>query len=430
MKLRQGMSWRGTFGLGLAVSVAIVCTAPTRAEAATSSVRVASQQAQARFVRTKADGASVRNFPDRHALVVREMKTGELLRVRDESVGFLEVEAFGGLPVWVYGEFLQPTGRGGLMRVTGSGVNMRPRPGSGVDNMPLSTKLQRNDEVVFIERQNPSKPLADDWVKVWSPQSARGWVLASETASESDSAAAQAKWSEPAHPELAKDPVTEAAAPRKDPKATTPTTAAQPQDTGAASGGSAPDASREAIVALANADKLFNDAVAVDAADLTEVVEAYELVLRTAPPGSNAYELALRRLGETKARAGIQDLQRQIESEKQRREEELARLAREEENQQLAETPLWGRFQARGWLEKEMSGGQPVYTLHWAGGAVGEAVCTTGRYNLDLFEGFEVGVMGTFVHQGVTDGADGWLELPQLDVYRIEVISGSGARGR
>ena len=312
MKLRQEINWRGTFGLGLVASIAIVCGAATRAVAATPGSRPATLQEQARFVQAKSGGARVRNFQDRHALIVREMNVRELMRVYGESVGFLEVEAIGGLPVWVYGEFLQPTGRGGLMRVTGTGVNMRPRPGSGVDNMPLRTKLQRGDEVVFIERQTPSKPLAEDWVKVWSPQRARGWVMASETESAPDSAAALAKWSEPVHPELAApEPVAEAAAPRaKTPAAPTPEAAAP-----------AAQAGSEAIVALAEADKLFNDALAVDSPDLMPVIEAYERVLRTAPPGSNAYELALRRLGETKARAGIRDLQRQIEFEKQRREE-------------------------------------------------------------------------------------------------------------
>jgi hypothetical protein len=136
----------------------------------------------ARYATAKA-GAMIRNYADRQGLVVREMKEGEMLRLFGEpvGVGFVEAETPGSLPVWVFGEYVQETDVPGVLRVTGSGVNMRPEPTVSVANMPLGTKLQRGDRVELIARLNTSLPIKEDWVQVWSPARARGWILASDT---------------------------------------------------------------------------------------------------------------------------------------------------------------------------------------------------------------------------------------------------------
>ena len=68
-----------------------------------------------------------------------------------------------------------------------------------------------------------------------------------------------------------------------------------------------------------------------------------------------------------------------------------------------------------------------TWILRWAGTPVTEVVCTSGRYDLALFEGYELGVQGRSVREaGAT--TEGVGALSALDLERIEVISGSGAR--
>ena len=411
MESRAKFGWK-VAGVGLALVVALGSSVVAQAGDGPS------------YVRAKSGGARVRNFQDSQGLVVRELSAGELMRVYGGSVDFLEVEALGGLEVWVFGKYLEPV-RDGVVKVTASGVNMRPRSGSDVGNMPIRTKLQRGDELVVIERADPTGPLAEDWVKVWSPQRARGWVHRNETQPVTDTAAASSEWSRPVHQQLVV-----ATPPRTTPAAQG---AAQPKaDAGARTARQSTPVeattSKEAAAALAAADALFDQAVAMRATDYTPVVAAYTRVVELAPAGSYAAELAERRLDETRARSEIASLQGEIASEKVRRELELDRLRREQEQQTLKNTVLWGRFHSRGWLEKDLTGGETRYLVRWAGKPSSELICTSGRYDLAVFEGFEVGVMGTTVREGADDPQVAQGAVSQLDIYRLEVISGSRAR--
>jgi hypothetical protein len=52
-----------------------------------------------------------------------------------------------------------------------------------------------------------------------------------------------------------------------------------------------------------------------------------------------------------------------------------------------------------------------------------QIVCTSGRYDLDLFVGYEIGTRGLDLQPVIAGGRS----LPRIDVGRIEVLSGRGA---
>ena len=132
------------------------------------------------------DPTPVRNFGDANGAELTRLDAGRVVRIFGTTSGippFHEVEVAGGVPVWVYGELLQPTAVDGVLRVDASHVNMRPYPESSPRSMALRSKLQRGTRVLLIERRNPSLPLAQDWVKIWAPETARVWVEAAQVQS-------------------------------------------------------------------------------------------------------------------------------------------------------------------------------------------------------------------------------------------------------
>ena len=87
----------------------------------------------------------------------------------------------GGFPVWVWGEFLEPTADHGVVKVTASDLRMRPLPSSGVESYPINQRLGRGQKVRMIGRKNEALPMARDWVQISSPPGARAsaskWAL-------------------------------------------------------------------------------------------------------------------------------------------------------------------------------------------------------------------------------------------------------------
>ena len=396
------------------------------------SVAASGQEAE-RYVRAAEGGAHVRNFADAQGLSVRELPEGALMRVHSEQKllagkSFLEVSVPDGLRVWVYGEYLEPVGEDGLMRVTTTSVNMRPNPGTSVANLPIGSKLDRGDLVRSIGRSDPGRPLGEDWVEIHSPADARGWVALEETVPAPDVDAARADWERAEREAAARPPST--ATPEPEP--------AEPRD-----GGAPPTATAESARAssatpadagsarerLAAADRAFDEARDSEAADWTPVRDAYRRVLDASPDTTTA-ELARRRLEEVEVLSEFAALREEIAGERTQREEKLADIEREMEVSDLARTPNWGRFHGRGWLERREEAGRPVYRIVFAGEPVAHVVCTSGRYDLSVFEGFEIGVMGSGLRttpgvEGVGGGEGG-----VLDVHKIEVISGSGTLRR
>lgn len=420
----------------------------------TAQVSQASQNGEAvQIVRAGPNGAEARNFQDPQGLVVRSVPAGELMRVFGEDVGFYDVEIASGLEVWVYGQFLEEEAlQDGttVLRVTTSRVNMRPGPSASTAYMPIRSKLNLGDRVRLIERRDASRPLAEDWVKVVSPRRARAWVRKTETEKVSDQRAAADEWrrseftlAAPRRVPVAEEQITipaqgsTGAAVTSRPEVNLPPLSTSGagssgttqrstqglQSAGGAIGSGNPD------VALERADRLYDAALAQELGDFGPVVEAYEQVLRIVPAGSTKAELAARRVQEAQVRMNYVDLKRQVAQEQAAATDRHEKIRVAGETRELARTPNWGRFDTRGWVTKGELRGEEHYIIEWGGDVVAEIVCTSGRYDLSVFDGFEVGVVGRVVEEArITNGLIGYPAV--VDAKSLEVISGSGIRTR
>jgi hypothetical protein len=184
--------------------------------------------------------------------------------------------------------------------------------------------------------------------------------------------------------------------------------------------------SSEAAQALKQADELFTavtTSTEAQAADYQPVMAAYLRVIELAPEGSTTAEVARRRLDETRAHAGIAELKEQVASSEERLRGRLDELSREQARADLEGTAHWGRFNGRGRVESELHGGERHFYLRWAGMRDTEITCTSGRYDLELLDGVEVGIMGHTLRQALPATAAHRSELKLLDLYRVEVIS-------
>jgi hypothetical protein len=357
-----------------------------------------------RYVKAGAKGAKARNLYDDQGLVVLEIPAGAPLAVYGEKGAYLEVEAPGGFEVWVFGEYLEPGSDPALYRVKGENVNMRPRPSSGVESLPLAQKLGSGDRVRLIRRNDPAKPLAEDWVAVRTPPGTRAWVRADETVALEEGANGAALWAA-AVLEAAKEPAP-----------------------GAGRAGGAPADSEQALEALKKADEVLARERKKDEQggipNYAAAAEAYAEVLKISGEGAAAERASEgRKLAETRGEA--YQLRRELEERRAAVAE--ATKEREEGMRKAAERDAFeGRFDARGWLERRQLAGEtsPTWLLRWAGDRSAELVCHSGRYDLSIFAGYEIGINGREV-RGAIEPSPGIVSRPrQLDVSRIEVIAG------
>ena len=357
-----------------------------------------------RYVKAGASGAKARNLYDDQGLVVLEVPAGTPLAVYGEKGAYLEVEAPGGFEVWVYGEYLEPASESGVHRVKGENVNMRPRPSSGVESLPLAQKLGSGDSVRSIRRNDPAKPLAEDWVAVRTPPGTRAWVRADETVALEPGANGAALW------------------------AAAVLEATQEPPGGAGPAGGAPADSEQTLEALKKADEILARERKKDEQggipNYAAAAEAYDEVLKLSPKSPAAERASeARKLAE--ARGEAYALRRELEE--RRVAVEGATKQREEQMRKAAERDAFeGRFDARGWLERRQLAGEtsPTWLLRWGGDRSAELVCFSGRYELSIFAGYEIGINGREV-RGAIESAPGIVSRPrQIDVSRVEVIAG------
>ena len=365
-------------------------------------------QETVRYARVGAEGISVLNIPDGKGLPVKRIKAGGLMRVHRVSAAFAEVEVPGGLEVWVYGRYLKPVGvvgEGGyseLMDVVGDGVNMRPRPEAITGHFPLGQRLKRGQRVRVIGRCNAELPAAEDWFHIFSPTGVRGWVRAKQmtVAGKPEGADWQAEWT-------AADALNAVTVMDKSGQQTPASTAGE---------------SDPVAQAMATAETLWSAARAERTAGNTNinwaaVNTAFEEVVALDEQGA-AGRLATERMLWIDAQQEVARLRLDLLEEHERRMAEAEALRDEMRLASLARDPLWGRFRSRGWLEKtKNAAGDELWRLIWGGSAVAEVGCSSGRYDLELFAGFEVGVMGATLAPA-TPSAPAY-----IDVTRIEVIS-------
>lgn len=364
-----------------------------------------SQASSQRFVRAAEQGTKLYNIADTKGAQLMTLDAKSLLSVKSENkeAGYLEVEPSEPVRVWVFGRFLETTEESGVLRVRGTGVNMRPKPSTSLDNnYPLSRSLTTGDRLVMISRNNPEKSLAEDWVQVYAPQGTTLWCKSADTRPESSAEAAtlfasamreaQAKLKPASKPD--NKPTAEVKAPEK------------PATSSAAVKGE-----------LAEADALYEAARKSPTQDFTAAKAAYNQYLSKNPSGAGA-ELAKSQLERIALHEEVRRLQSDRSTLEAERKERLARAEAELREASLHSDPLWGRFQTRGWLERSGEG----WVIRWAGKSATEVVCSSGRYDLSNFEGCQIGVIGALI-KSASEGSPA-----RYEVRRIEVLDGRAGK--
>ncbi len=369
-----------------------------------------------RYVRAGERGARVYNLNDPQAEVLLEVPAETVLAVHAERSGWLDAEAPGGFQVWVWGEFLAPTNEFGVFQVTGSDVRMRPLPSSGIESYPLEQRLSRGQKLRMIERKDETLPLARDWVRLWSPPGARAWIQASETVPLAADQNGAALWGAAA---------TLALEGRKTPKASAATTSGGAQDAALAP-------AQQVAAALREADELFAAERAKDqkngTPDYAAVLAGYQAVLELEPKGPTA-DIAVSRMSTVSALSEAYSLRKDLIAEREDRQRKL-QAARQGMAEAGTRDAFYGRFEERGRLVRRTLPGQdePIWVLSWGGGDVAELVCFSGRYDLGVFAEFEVGINGRRLRGPIEATADRPGRPAQVDVARLEVLSGRGVK--
>lgn len=362
------------------------------------------------YVIVTADGAQVRTLPDKNGPSVMAAEVGQLLRVTGpKRAAFLPVVAPGGFAVWIYGRNLKPTEEEGVLEVTANAVNQRPLPSSEIKSYPLSRRLHGGDRVRVIGRADETKPLKEDWVQVWSSADTVGWILMSDCAEvKTDGAQLWAEAMQSLGMRTAA-PKSEAGS-RVDEAGQDVALRAEAPKAGSA----------QVQKDLDAADALLEAERAKDAPDFAAIKAAYQGVLDQGV----APELSARATAGLKLVAALEKakaLESDLEAAKKRRiEDVLARQKRQWEESRQRD-PMIGRYDARGVLERQGRAGQPTrYVLRWGPDLVCKVRCASGRYDLDLFAGYELGLKGLLSYSE----PDALLaDRPVLEVGRIEVLS-------
>lgn len=395
--------------------LAALAPAPAGAQDAGSDGAVVDER---RLVLVGSEPTALRNLADPNGLLLARLRPGAPLHVLSEQTGWLQVVPPGGFPVWVFGRYLGQSATDGVLEVTANAVNMRPLPNNDVSNFPLAHRLHAGDRVRTIERKDPALPLAEDWVRVWSPAAASGWVRKSETQPLPAGADASALWSS-ALAELGAKPVVVGLPAGRG--ATPPAARETAQAAPAAAAQGAPTGATDVAAAVAAAEASLRREQESEQPDFGVVRAAFERVLALAPAGGSEAVLAQNRLETVEALEAAAAIRARLAEERLRRERELLRRQDDLWKLSRSKDPLGRRFVSRGVLERRvLPTGGPRYWLLWGGEPVAEIRSPDGRYDLDVFAGAEIGVTGPVVREASVgdDRAIG----PLIDIERIEVV--------
>ena len=430
MNLRGNHKLRVALTAG-ALAVALLTTITTAPSAQALSVLATSAQDAGvlRYVRAKDTGAKLFNLADKTSIVVGTVPSKGLMQVYDENAGYLSVDAPGGMEVWVYGQYLHTTSVPGIVEVTGNGVFMRPLPKSDETSYPLQQQLHKGDRLRVIGRNEASKPLTEDWVKVVSPAGTRAWVVTADTSAVDTKEDVRTAWSS-----AVKE--ANAARPTFDLKsgaavvAETKQVASEAVD--AASGEKrdiawATPANAKNEESFEGAERLYEAARSSTTPDWGGVRAAYQRYLEKNPKGTFVEQSRLQ-LQRIDLHEEIQRIQADRTMRDSQRSEVLAAAqAQLRDANARAQDPLWGRFQARGWIVREqpVASEAPRFVVYWSGRAQAEIVCSSGRYDLSKFADYEVGVTGAMLRQSVSGSETTGARPARIDATRIEVL---GAR--
>ena len=359
----------------------------------------AAQAEQAKYYVAGPTGVTIRNIRDNDGIPVGKFGEGTVLAVHGTQGSWTQVEPAGGLTCWVRGANLKETETSGRFTVTGNGVNMRPLASSGNGSFPMMQRLYAGDMVRMVGRKDPSAAFEEDWIQIRTPKGVHGWAPTSMIKAAPDPAQAEATWTG----EWAE--ILEAmGAPQK---AATATTGDEP---------TAPDTKTEGD--LVRARRMMNESPPRYA----EAKAIYSAVLAKAPSGSPVALSAKNGLIQVDAYASIEELQRKLEKERVDREQREIERQAELDRRSSKDTPLKGRYDARGWVEsRTMPNGEMAWYLRFGGKDSCKIQCTSGRYDVSMFEGYEIGVAGRMTNEA---GA----AQVSCDMRSIEVLSGRSAR--
>lgn len=390
------------------------------------SLAASAQDSPTHYVNAAQRGATLRNLASKKGQPVLEVGAGGILAVYGQNAGFLDVEVPGGTQVWVYGRSLKTTDVPGVLEVTRPRVAMRPLPVSEIRSYPMPQYLDVGDRVWVIARNDTTKAMNEDWIRVWSPPGARAWVRAEETVALKAGVSGAQAWKSAVRKILdSRKPLS------LKPAVVTP--AAAPVSTSMGSPKATQEtfkpASAEAHAALAEADRLFMAARSLETKDFGPARAAYERVLVLAPKGSIAVT-AQRQLDQIKLFDDLAKLRTEVEAAEATRSAEATRLESDLEEARLRRSdPLVGRYQVRGWLEarKMLGEDEPLYFIRWAGEDQSELISSDGRYDLSLYVGFELGVVGGASRAPIPASVTSNRRPVQYDVLKLEVISGRGS---
>ena len=387
---------------------------PVSAPAAAPAPAAAQDTAKfVRYMQVGANGAQARNLGDSNGVSLGNLAPGSLVAVFKEQGDWLECEVPGGFEIWVFGQYVKVSSEAGVLEITGSDVRARPLASPGPESYPLQPNLSKGDRVRLITRKDSSKPLAEDWVKVYSPPGVRAFVAKADCEALPAGMDGAQAWS----------------------KAVVETRKRKSAPGGglvlagtAAAAGAAPvvgDLSpQQAVEELQRADAALARERRAEQPDFAPVREQYQRVLASTKEGATA-DMARRGLSEVDALIELAAIQATLLAERARglEDAEKRRVAMERASM---ETDIYkGRFDTRGWLEKRVVPGQPpVYLLRWGGESVSEIQCNSGRYELSDFNGCELGIKGRQLRDYVP-GDIGRVAVPRLiDAARIEVLAG------
>ena len=404
------------FAKAAVVALMAAATVVQAAPAATATSLTQEVQGAA-YLRTKGE-AVARNFPDQNGSALATIAPGTIVRAYRSSSGapvFREVEVGGGFPVWVYGAYLQQTDAENILLVTGSRVNMRPLPELSASAMALRSKLNSGDRVRMLARANKAAQFHQDWIRVQAPPSAKAWIT--DNALEPvDAARGKELWA------AANVPLPATSAVRTAPSVKS-ASSIRPAST------STTQVRGEVILELAEADKAFQAADAEKATQSKawqEVVDAYAAVMTRAPKSSITYANAAARMNDAQMKLEVAILRDELVANRERRDEEVRQIDEFLDHQKRRRSARWDRYEERGWLESRNVGGQKRWYLVFAGSTVAEVRCLSERYQLEVFDGFEIGVIGHEVVPVVQATQTSLAEARVVDIQRIEVISAKG----
>jgi SH3-like domain-containing protein len=363
-----------------------------------------SETSDVQYGRITRPGAHLRNIPDGQGRVLAEPAEGAVVRLHGGNGGWSKAEVPNGFPVWVHRRYVEETSESGVVEIKGNGVNVRALPSSGVNNFPVG-QLYAGDQVRVLETPAELADEAREWVHITSPEGFWAWIRSGEIAplAEADGVAL---WNE------ARGKLVRARETAKAPATTAPVAPSDPRVEAAQA-----VAVREALE-LAN--KALEREREAEKPDFAAVRRAYEAVMML-EPGASVGRIVAQKLDNVALLESTASLRAELQAERQRNLQERTQLERAISEDARRKDPLGDVFDERGLLERRTIAERTRYFLRWGGRDVCEVVCTTGRYEVNLFLGLDVGVRGEVLPLPTGTGAGP--VVPIVDLHRIEVLA-------